>query len=187
MSMIDLHSAALDSKVASYHEFLVRYSKHNKVVYGFVEGKEDPSFYRGYIDLILPDDWKVELWPAGNKDHVYQVHKLIDWRRFAKKRICFFVDRDLSAILPEKIKTDTNIYVTSGYSIENYVVKKDVFKRILTELFEFSRADHSELDRLEVLFEVELEKFCRHLIPIMAWIVWWKRNGKRPSLNDIVM
>jgi hypothetical protein len=187
MSMIAIHSAALHSKIASYHEFLARYSKHRRVVYGFVEGKEDPSFYRGFIELLLPDEWQLELWPAGNKDQVYQIHKLINWRRFPKKRICFFVDRDLSLMIPDKIIQDTNIFVTSGYSIENDVVKEDTCKRVLTELFGFSSVDHDELDNVGMLFEQELERFCRCLIPIMAWIVAWKRNGRKPGLSDILM
>jgi|SRR5271170_6663971 len=102
--MIDIHSAALDSMVSSYHEFLARYSKSAKSVYGFGEGKEDPCFYSGFIDLMLPEGWEVELWAAGNKAQVYRIHSLINWRRISKKRVCFFVDRDLSAIVPEKTK-----------------------------------------------------------------------------------
>lgn len=185
--MIEIHSAALDSRVASYHEFLARYSKSAKVVYGFVEGKDDPAFYRGFIDSMLPEDWQVELWGAGNKKRVYEIHTLLNWRRFSKKRVCFFVDRDLSEILPEKLPKESNIYVTSGYSIENDVVKKDVCKRMLVELFGLSAVDHAELERVEALFDSELDKFCKFLIPVMAWIVAWKRNGKRPSLNDILM
>jgi hypothetical protein len=185
--MIEIHTEALENRLASYHEFLARYSKRTKTVYGFVEGKEDPSFYRGFIDLLIPDDWQVELWPAGNKKQVYEIHRLINWRRFSKKRICFFVDKDLGAILPQNLGKDSNIYVTSGYSIENDVVKKEVFKRVLIELFGLSATPHSELEKAEQIFEVEIEKFCRCLIPVMAWIVYWKQNGKRPGLNDIQM
>ena len=100
ISMLNLHAEALSSRVASYHEFLSRFSKSKKVVYGFVEGKEDPCFYRGFIEYSIPDDWEVELWPAGNRDQVFRIHRDIDWRRFPKKRVCFFVDRDLSALIP---------------------------------------------------------------------------------------
>ena len=117
MSMVHVHDDALASKVESYHEFLTRYSKTAKVVYGFVEGKDDLSYYQGFVDQILPDDWEVELWPAGNKNRVYGIYKDLDWRRFPKKRVCFFVDRDLSDLIPEKLVTDINIYVTDDYSI----------------------------------------------------------------------
>jgi hypothetical protein len=187
MSMIEIHSAALNGKVASYHEFLARYSRHSKVVYGFVEGKEDPCFYRNFLELALPDDWEVELWPAGNKEQVYRIHGLINWRRFSKNRICFFVDRDLSDVIPEPLRSDRNIYVTTGYSIENDVVTKAVCKRVLTELCGFSCANHADLESIGTLFEQELDKFFHNMAPIMAWIVMWRRSGKKPNLNDILM
>lgn len=92
MTMLAIHADAISSKITSYHEFLLRYSETAKVVYGFVEGKEDPCFYRGLIESLLPKDWNIELWSAGNKDRVYGIHDAIDWRRFKKSRICFFVD-----------------------------------------------------------------------------------------------
>lgn len=188
MTMIEIHAAAISSMSASYHEFLTRYSKTKKVVYGFVEGKEDPCFYRSFIELQLPDDWHVELWPAGKKDRVYEIHKSIDWRRFKKSRICFFVDRDLSDMIPERLTSDTNIYVTTGYSIENDVVNKATCNRILTELCGFANSAHAELDAVCEIFEQEYEIFLQSLMPIMAWILEWrKRGGARPNLNDIQM
>lgn len=187
MTMIDIHAAALSSNSSSYHEFLLRYSKTAKVVYGFVEGKEDPCFYRGFIESLLPDDWDVELWPAGNKDRVFEIHKTIDWRRFKKSRVCFFVDRDLSDMIPETLVQDTNIYITTGYSIENDVVKKATCHRVLSELCGFANADHGEMDAVCALFEQELETFLRAMVPIMAWILAWRRNLKRPNLNNILM
>jgi hypothetical protein len=185
--MIDIHSAALERRVSSYHEFLARYSRRTKVVYGFVEGKDDPAFYRGFIDLMLPDSWQVELWAAGNKVSVYEIHRLMDWRRFPKKRICFFVDRDLTDILRETLTLDSNIYITSGYSIETDLVNGDVCKRMLTELYGLAAVAHEELERVGCLFESELDRFCQFLAPVMAWIVVWRHSGKRPSLNNILM
>lgn len=182
-SMLDIHELALNSRVSSYHEFLSRYSKTKKVVYGFVEGKEDPCFYRGFIEHEIPGNWEIELWAAGNKTQVYQIHKLIDWRRFPKKRICFFVDRDLSDLIPEKLIRDVNIYVTDGYSIENDIVNRGTCKRILAEVFGFENAKHEELDKICGLFEQEFEKFLLAMIPVMAWILCWHRDKKRAGLN----
>lgn len=187
MTMIEIHAAAVGTMSASYHEFLSRYSKNAKVVYGFVEGKEDPCFYRGFIELQLPNDWRLELWPAGNKNKVYDIHKNIDWRRFKKSRICFFVDRDLSDMIPESLAQDTNIYVTTGYSIENDVVNKATCNRVLTELYGFANADHDNLDAVCELFEQQLNIFHQAMVPIMAWILAWRRSGKRFNLNDILM
>lgn len=101
MTMLDVHRDALESVSATYHEFLLRYKAHANVVYGVVEGKEDPMFYRGLIERTLPEDWQVELIPAGRKKNVLKSMAAFDWLRFSPKRICFFVDRDLSEFIPE--------------------------------------------------------------------------------------
>ncbi len=185
MSMLNVHAAALNSKIASHHEFLARFSKTKKVVYAFVEGEEDPCFYRGFIDQFLPDDWEVELWPAGNRDQVFRIHRDIDWRSFPKKRVCFFVDRDLSNLIPEKLPSDTNIYVTDKYSIENSIVSRRTCRRILTEVFGFANVSHSEMDRVCDQFETELEAFLVAMIPVMAQILFWRRAAANANLNNI--
>jgi len=187
MSMLDIHAIALDNNVSIYHEFLSRYSKIKEVVYGFVEGKDDPCFYRGFLDQAVPKDWKIELWAAGNKKQVYKIHKDIDWRIFPKNRICFFVDRDLSDLIPEKVKCDKNIYVTDNYSIENDIVNKEACSRILTEVFGYGKVSHNELDQICELFEIELVKFFVAMVPIMAWILLWRRKCERAILNEIDM
>jgi len=187
MTMVEIHADALNNKKSAYHEFLLRYSKASKVVYGFVEGKEDPCFYRGFIESLLPEDWNVELWPAGNKDRVYEIHRAIDWRRLRKSRICFFVDRDLSDMIPKTLVQDKNIYVTTGYSIENDVVNKSTCNRILSELCGFSNVEHDDLEAVCELFEQGLETFLQATLPIMSWIIRWMRIGERPNLNNILM
>ncbi len=185
MSMLKVHAAALSCKIASYHEFLARFSKTKKVVYGFVEGKEDPCFYRGFIEHFLPDDWEVELWPAGNRDQVLRIYRDIDWRQFPKKRVCFFVDRDLSDLISEKLPNDFNVYVTDKYSIENSIVTRGTCRRILTEVFGFSNASHDEIDRVCDQFEANLEEFFIAMIPTMARILFWRSAGTKANLNDI--
>lgn len=186
-SMLSVHTTALSGWAATFHEFLLRYEKSKPVVYGFVEGKTDPTFYRGFIEHVLPDGWEVELWPAGNKSAVLGLYADIDWRRFRKKRVCFFVDRDLSDLLAEKLPNDVNIYVTDGYSIENDVVRRGTVRRSLTEVFGFSSADHGELDQVCDKFEQELESFLSALTPLMAWILHWRQNKVAANLNDIYM
>lgn len=180
-----MHAAALSSQNASYHEFLARFSKTNKVVYGFVEGKEDPCFYRGFIDYFLPDAWEVELWPTGNRDQVLKIHKDIDWRRFPKKRVCFFIDRDLSDLIPQKLRSDNNIYVTDKYSIENSIVNRGTCRRILTEVFGFSNVSHQEMDSVCDKFETELERFFTAMITTMAYVLFWQRSTTRANLSNI--
>ncbi len=50
MNMLKVHREALAGEQWLYHEFLGRYSRTAKRIYGFVEGKEDPSYYSGAIN-----------------------------------------------------------------------------------------------------------------------------------------
>ena len=185
MSMVSIHAAALESGIPGYHEFLGRFSKTKKIVYGFVEGKEDFGYYRGFIEHIIPDEWEVELWSAGSRDRVVQIHKHIDWRRFSKKRVCFFIDRDLSDLIPDKLPDDTNIYVTDKYSIENSIVTRGTCRRILTEVCGFSDVSHKEMDLVCNQFEAELESFLVAMISTMARMLSWRRRQEKANLNNI--
>lgn len=187
MNMLDIHLEALENKVGCYHEFLSRYSKTNTIVYGFVEGKEDPSFYKGFIENSIPDGWTAELWAAGNKKQVYRIFTDLDWRRFPKKRICFFVDRDLSDLIPDNVGKDINIYITDGYSIENDIVSGATFQRVLTEVCGYGSIPHDEIDTVCDLFEQQLDIFLESMVVVMAWILLWRRSTIRAGLNDIQM
>jgi hypothetical protein len=178
---------AIEDKSAVYHEFLLRFSLTKKIVYGFVEGKEDPCFYRGFVEHLIPSDWDVEMWPAGNKDNVLRIHRDMNWGTIAKERVCFFVDRDLADIIPTKEVADCNIYVTDGYSIENDLVKRSACKRVLTEIFGLGQASHSEMENVCDLFELEFERFLINMLPVMACIVAWRIAKRKPCLNDIIM
>ncbi len=101
--MIEIHADALATGVVVYHEFMLLYKKTAQIVYGLVEGKEDPMFYRGLIEKYLPSGWEVDLIKSGNKDGVLKTINAFDWHRYERKRIGFFVDRDLADFLGENI------------------------------------------------------------------------------------
>lgn len=185
MSMLDIHAQALDRISAAHHEFLLRYKASAEIVYGIVEGKEDPMFYRGLIERSLPDGWDVELISAGCKDNVLKAAQAFDWTRFSSKRICFFVDRDLSDLIQDIPLTAENVYVTDNYSIENDAVNFGAFKRILEEALNISGLRPEESDTIEGRFAAALASFRKAMTPIMVQILIWRSEGKRPCLNDI--
>lgn len=184
---LDIHSQALDSITSTYHEFLGRFSQISKKVFGFVEGKDDLSFYQGFAEQVIPEDWQVELWPVGNKDKVLELYSTFNWDRFSRHQVVFFIDRDFSNILEEVLPTEENIFITEGYSIENYVVKRETCDRLLCELFNLSTIPKTEKDNILDLFDEQLELFATKLIPVMARILTWKKSGEKPCLNDILM
>lgn len=187
MDMIAVHAAAVERSNPAYHEFLTRYSKNTRVVYGFVEGRQDPSYYRSVIEARIPEVWQLELWPTGSKDRVLEVHSWLDWRRFSKKRICFFVDRDLSDVVSRRETIDSNIYVTDQYSIENSIVTPETCRRVLSEVCGFDLASHGELEAVCKRFAVERDRFVAALAPLTAAIICWRRQGDKANLQNIQM
>lgn len=185
MTMLQIHAEALESVSAAYHEFLLRYKANAKSVYGIVEGKEDPMFYKGLIERNLPEGWEVELVPAGCKDNVIKSITAFDWTRFSRKRVCFFADRDLSGFVTEASVTVENLYVTDNYSIENDAVNFGALKRLLEEVLNINDLKPQETDNIRQLFDDGLSMFREAMLPIMAQIVQWQRNGQQPCLNNI--
>lgn len=186
MSMIDIHQAALESSSGPFHEFLLFYQRSIRVVYGFVEGKEDPSFYKSIIDHELPFGWTVKLIPSGSKSSVLGVLHNFPWGRFEKGRVCFFIDRDLSELIESEGEyCNESLYVTEGYSIENDIVNAYVFIRLLEEVFGVSNLTATETVDIERHFERNLNQFCEDLVPIMAQILIWRRSGIKANLSDL--
>ena len=187
MSMLHVHSEARDSGNARYHGFLTEYSATAAMVYGFVEGRQDPCYYRGLIDHSLPPAWRVRLWPAGGKDVVYQTYRLFDWKRFPKRRVCFFVDRDFQDLVPEEHPEDINVYITNDYSIENSLVDTQTCHRTLVEVCGFANARQDELDAVVGQFEAQYEIFLRAMIPVTAWLLTAKRLRQTVYPNNVEM
>ncbi|WP_075323958.1 DUF4435 domain-containing protein [Acidithiobacillus albertensis] len=185
MTMLQIHMDALNSVPVAYHEFLIRYKANANIVYGIVEGKEDPMFYRGLIERHLPEGWEVELIPAGCKDKVISAKNAFDWSRFSPNRICFFIDRDLSELIEDGTISGDNVYITDNYSIENDAVNIGVLKRLLVEIFNIHDLEPTEWEVIYQRFSSALSDFQDFMVPIMAQIILWRRSGKRPCLNDI--
>lgn len=183
--MLDVHSEALDSGSGPYHEFLLGYKTSRPIVYGFVEGREDPSFYRGFIDGALPPGWVVQLIRSGNKKTVLDVLAGMPWDRFSRGRVCFFVDRDLSEYLEPNAVVSDSLYVTDNYSIENDVVTAHVFERVVEEVFNVTNLNDTERECIRNLFEGNMSCFCDALAPVMAQILVWRRVGARAFLDNI--
>ncbi len=185
MSMLQIHAAALQSTPTAYHEFLLKYKPNESVVYGFVEGKEDPMFYRGLIEQALPKGWEIELIKAGNRDTVLKSHADFDWARYSTKQICFFIDRDLTDFIGPKPAPIDNIYITDGYSIENEALNFGTYRRLLEEVFNLSSLAAPDVEKLRLTFNRNIEVFREALSPVMAEIILWRQAGLRPNLNNI--
>ncbi|MBV6340427.1 DUF4435 domain-containing protein [Candidatus Magnetobacterium casense] len=190
-NILEALNKAKDSPTPFYHEFRMRWNKKAMCVYGFVEGKDDLSFYKGKINDRLPGQWRVDLLVARNRNNVIALYKGFDWTRYPKHQIAFFIDRDLSDFLRESLPDDVNVYITDNYSIENDFVDRETCSRVMTEvcsLYSFEKNLLEDLlDTILDLFDEQLLAFQDSMVTVMAWCIYWMRKGEKVYLDNINM
>jgi len=184
-SMLEVHSQSLEEVDEAYHQFLLIYRKNSRCVYGFVEGKDDPVFYRQLIENQLPQGWSIKLIPSGSKQKVLQSFQSINWDNFAKKRVCFFIDRDLDDFLDLSQQPETNIYITDGYSIENSVLEYRVLSGVLSDVYQIRLLDPKEEELIEEIINKNMESFFEAIMPLMGQILLWRRLGVKANLSNL--
>lgn len=187
MSMLDDHREALENKRGAYHEFLLAYKQGRKCIYGFVEGKTDPSYYANKVHNELPEGWEVDFWHAGGKKNVIKVFERLDWSRFKKGQVLFFFDRDFSPWVSEHLPRAINIYITDYYSIENSLVTKDVCKRVLQDLKGMEKLSGQEMDNVLDIFDTQLQIFHKYTREISIHMIAWHRKGEAPCAENLKM
>jgi hypothetical protein len=184
-----VHEDALKSGMPAFHEFMQAYRGSAREVYAFVEGKDDPLFYRGFIEGIIDPSWRVRFISAGGKRAVREAYADMDWERFSKQRVCFFVDRDLSDFTGDVIQAAPNMYVTDMYSIENEVLNSQALLRVLSEVFDVN-LNHEDEEKIVNLYFDNLLEFTERMVPLTAQIVLWRMGGDdsyRPNLKNLKM
>ena len=183
--MLEVHSEALKEVDEAYHEFLLIYKKDDQCVYGFVEGKDDPAFYRCLIETQLPEGWSIKLISSGNKDKVLRSSQSFNWIDYSKKRICFFIDRDLQDFLNPPQQLETNIYITDGYSIENSIFKGQIFIGVLSDIYQITQLRLEEEESIKQIFRENENIFFEAIMPLMGQILLWKRLGYKPNVSNL--
>ncbi len=183
------HRAARKDPQISLHEFKMKYNPESKDIYCFVEGEDDITFYKGFVDNNLPDDKVNSVWfPTSGKQILIQVYDKLESRELPKSRILFFIDRDLSEYTGERMITGENVYITDGYSIENSIVNYYTCRRVLQEICGFKESEHVNVfTEIETLFSNGLDKFKSDLRYIMVEFIIRKKHNQNLLLSNIKM
>lgn len=184
MSILEELEVSLHSDAPCYIEFLYRYNPKKKQAFAFYEGDEDSSYYHQFLVQNLDANCDLEEIVAGCKNNVLKLNREFDWTIYNKNQILFFVDRDLSFWLDEKSEVNSNVFITDGYSVENYIVNSAVFRCWLTRYKGFSRARKQEIDHMVEVFVTLWDQFINSAKPVMAQAVIAKRLDKSISLSD---
>ena len=183
MEFLDYLKSAAKSNTSIYTKFLQQYRFGDSGLHIFYEGKDDPSFYSNYIERYKGGKQRIYYYRANNKKGVYHNYSHVDWNQYKKNRVLFLVDKDFRDILNEVYPTDSNIFETKYYSIENYLVTKSMFARSLRELLSID--DDKSINRITREFIMQLNNFHREIMPVIALILYYRENNLNANLNQI--
>lgn len=163
----------------SIHE---QYKEKEKKLFTFFEAEDDFEFYRHSIELIYRDFEIIPLLMNG-KPNVLNAYKEIDWTKFQQSRVLFFVDKDFDDILGKDIQKGDNLFYTKYYSIENYLVTKEVFRIILDRFF---RVTHDTI-REALLNEIieSHSRFKENMVALTSLILVYREISAPLNLDKI--
>jgi hypothetical protein len=184
MSFADLLRQSRSSASANLHKFLTNYDPSQPRVYAFVEGDADQAFYRSFISRWLSADERLYIINCEGKKNVYDAYAKTIQRYPGCRRVLFFVDKDVDDLLGHNWPQDPRIFATDWYSIENYLVCREVVERYFMD---FVRLRRVALDLSLIIpeFEVQLAEFYKIMRPVMCWIIAMRRRGARIILGNI--
>lgn len=156
-------------------------------IFFIVEGKDDVPFYGTKAEEYLPDGWTTVIIEAKNRKKVIATYENLDWSIYAKEKILFFVDRDLSDYTNEETPNDSNVYVTSKYAIENELCSFDTYIKTIRYYFNMADLDEDDEEELRSFFFGCWLEFVKIAEPIMAQILFWKINEIKSNYSNFKM
>jgi len=145
------------------------YSKSKDNIICIFEG-QDEKYFSSRIDLKIGRD-KWSCINSGGRKPVLDLYKTVSSHEIYKKANYYcFIDHDFQDWFnnPDPLR----IYVTSGYSIENYYVSESCFKKVLSSEFGVSEFNEQQADfqKCIVEFNSRLEEFISFIHLFNCWI-----------------
>lgn len=132
----------------------------------------------------LPPGCRLLTYRCDGKPRVYEAFGQITARYPDIRSVLFFVDKDLDDVLGVPWPTDPRVFVTDVYSVENFLVCREVLVRFYQDAIRLTGVEFGTAALLE-RFDRQLLRFHRMAIPLVAWIVVARRAGLRPNLGNI--
>ena len=186
-SFLDTLKAAQNSPQVKINVILTSFKPNERKIYIFLEGRDDPSFFRVHVTRIA-DSLNLEVTTTilGKKKDVLNAWNFFEGKYPNNPRLIFFVDKDHDDLTGNAgSATEKGLFVTSCYSIENFLVSANTVKLILIDnwgLDSFSRAIESTCER----FERFQNEYRSVFLPWMAWLVAVRRLGGHPLNNNVL-
>lgn len=161
----------------------VEYFPNQKTLHLFIEDEDDFDFYHSYAVRIY-NDYDIYKYPQKGKQNVIDAYRSIDWSKYNTARVLFFCDKDYDDILQINPLVEPNIFYTSHYSIENYMVTDEVYSIILSHFFENvpKKLAANVIKELKPLYKL----FINRLTTVTGWILTYRLHKQTCDLDKIV-
>lgn len=187
MNTVDSLREARDGNTVPLALFYSEYKNDENTCYGFVEGKDDPSYYRNIIQHKIGPKYSIILYPAGGKKKVKYIYDKLHENARSISKVVYFMDRDLSDLVDDdNIIKDETVYITDQYSIENDFLNENTLEYAAQDLLGFSKMTKNEKAQIKNLYKKQFELFKDAMIPIMTHIIIWKRRSiKNATYNNL--
>lgn len=152
------------------------YGENN--VYCFVEGHDTP-YYLPRVESIVSGK-KASFIDSGGKHNVVELHDLIISRDFFKRySILYFVDRDYD----NNDNLSNDIYVTPGYSVENFYASDDAFLKLLSSVYQ-TQIENIKYRNFTSYLKQEKIKFIDAVSLFCCWYYCIKNKGYKAELGE---
>lgn len=165
---------------AIYTKFTLLISRYGEdAVYCFVEGYDMP-YYRSIVKNVCRKE-PIEI-KCNGKGSVIAANIYIESKEDCKKYLKrYFIDRDFD----NNNEVPKTIFITDGYSIENYYLSNKCVSSILETEFKISKVDY-HANHLECmnLFNQEHQKFFEGTLLLNAWYCSLYHNSEW-NRNDV--
>ncbi|NMH61268.1 DUF4435 domain-containing protein [Alteromonas ponticola] len=165
VSTMQKHGSSYSVKLL---EFSRIYSKNKDNLICLFEG-QDEKYYSNRVDIhIGKGNWQGI--NSGGRKVVIELYDAISGHPLYKHaNYCCFIDHDFQDWYENP--DNDRIYVTSGYSIENYYVSESVFKDILSSEFNITEFNEHSAEYAKCIqaFNARLEEFNSCVLPFNCW------------------
>jgi hypothetical protein len=175
--------------VAVWQQFLLVYKHDTKDVYAFFEGRDDKLVYLPELRRRHIDKGTVFGIICDGKDGVISAYQRVRKQVTNKRRILFFVDKDIDDLLGghgKRIPKSKSFYVTEHYSLENSLATENMFLAIWSYLWMLDETDSRLIDARYNL-RIALGKFWAMTRPVMAWVIVHRTRGSSVNLNNLTI
>lgn len=186
-SFLDTLKDAPKSSRAKVNVFLTSFNPNGKSIGIFLEGRDDPSFFRVHVSKKAKQaNLDVTTTFLKGKKDVLEAWQYLEERFPDNPRLMFFVDKDHDDLISatEGTTTQGSLFVTTHYSIENFLVSEDAMAVILTDIWGLDSSSGA-IEPVCRAFKKFQQAYRIVFLPWMAWLLAARRSGAKAQTDNI--